>query len=51
MHTATPSENRKLSYLSVSYRTLCIQTSLNEELHHALHIAIEMIVYHYPKLN
>ena len=38
--TATLPKNQKLSYHSVSYRALCIQTSLNEGLHHALRIAI-----------
>lgn len=38
--TATLSKNKKLSYHSVSDRALCIQTSLNEGLYHALRIAI-----------
>lgn len=49
--TATLPKNKKRSYHSVSYRALCIQTSLNEGLLHALHTAIQMIVYHYLKLN
>lgn len=48
---ATLPKNTKLSYHSVSYRALCIQTSLNEGLRRALRIAIEMIVHHYLKLN
>lgn len=38
--TTTLSKNKKLSYHSVAYRALCIQTSLNEGLYHALRIAI-----------
>lgn len=38
--TATLPKNKKRSYHSVSYRALCIQTSLNEGLLHASRIAI-----------
>jgi len=47
----TLAKNKKLSYHTVSHSALCIQTPLNEGLHHASHIAMQMIVYHYLKLN